>query len=146
MQTMLKPQAVPSLMNPSICYEEEEKFLYTGFFGWNTGIGNIPEEAPRSLWSCMPDGKGSGHWNGTIGFDSSIWKSLTRTSTALMAFRPKTAVVLSGTTQSHIFPLRRICRDGPCSLTWDINRFQLLVPKTLVSVIARRPLGLEGGG
>ena len=96
MQSTTKPSGLPSLDNPSLWYHEEEDILYTGFTGWNSSFGDQPALPPLSLWSFKPDGSGSGAFHEVINSSSSVWGSLIRPSSPLMAYGADHAWVLGG--------------------------------------------------
>ena len=143
---MDKPPNVPTLMNPSLWYDEMNNLLYTGFSGWNSSFGDKPNMPPLSLWSFKPDGTGDGFWNETIGSDSPIWKSLTRTSTALMAQSQDVAIVLGGTTEPHTYPSTTNLLRG--MVQFDMKSQSFIDPSVLNTTIGccNATAGIERGG
>ena len=103
-QSNNKPSGIPNLNNPSLWYDEKEDIFYSGFAGWNSIYGDHPLPSPPSLWTFKPDGTGNGAWNELLNSSSSIWGSLTRPSTPLMAYGSNTALVLGGTNKPYEYP------------------------------------------
>ena len=97
-QSTIKPDAASSLNNPSLWFDEHEGLLYSGFTGWTSPFGDDPSLPPLSMWTFKPDGSGSGIWNQVIDPGSTVWLSVSRPSSALMAYGLGTAWALGGYT------------------------------------------------
>ena len=92
-----KPDAVPSLVNPSLWYSEQDKVLYSGFAGRISLYADKPPPVELQLWSFKPDGAGSGSWTEVYGANDSAFGSITRPWRSMMAYGGDSAFLLGGT-------------------------------------------------